>query len=1053
MSLTDKEVSRRAFVVGSVGAASALTSVWGAWPWLGGMFHRRGTYTYPMRTELWKDVAVRYSVCKQCRSDCGLEARVFNGVLLKLDGNPYHPNTTQPQLPYATSVEESLHATVAHSLCARGQAGRQTVYDRYRVFFPLKRSGPRGSGQWKTISWDQLIQEVTQGGYLFRNVPGETHRYVEGFNDLWKNGQGPNIPLDAKHPDFGPITNQFVLYWGRSEPGLSTFLTRFVTSYGSVNALPHVGICDLNHHVATMQSLNGKIAMMKPDVDQSEFIIFFGVNVYNANFPMQTIARKVADASAQGTLQFVLVDPNTPNSGGRAARHVKIQPGGDGGLVMGMIRHIVENGRYNAPFLSYPSYQAAQNAGELDFTNASWLVIRDPVRADHGQFVTAAQAGLVPATDANALQPVVLDETSGKPMLATSSVRAKLWPSRRLSLTTVTVNGIACQTAFQVLYAEAASHSYEEYARYAGIPESTIHELADAFTSHGRKAAADFYRGPAMHTNGVYAGRGVMTLNFLIGNIDRAGGYIVGGAPADFMGGYKGAPYDLAKWPGAKQTVPAGVKISREGSFYEDTSLYQDAVAAGRNPFPTPRPWYPFGFGIWHEIFAGAWYQYPYPVKILFQQEANPAFSAPPAMGGYPDESLPWFRMIKDLDKVQLYIASDILISESSQYADYIVPDTTYLENWGMLPGFPTVPTGVLGIRQPVIEPLTAKTPSGESMSVEQFFIDVAMTLKMPGFGPHAFMEGGSLTRREDYYLKMVANVAYYPNYHARVGQQLVLTGPVPNASTAREIAAAQRWQSKYSAALTPAEWQKAGYVLSRGGRFEDYDVGYLPAPVPQIMTYQYGQGKEPCQLYNATLVKTHNTLTGGRFNPVAAWHPVTLFDGTVLDDVDSPKQYPYLLSSYKQPIHSKARTWADPWLVELMPIGYLDINPLDARRLGLQDGDWVRVWSATYPDGIKAPIRIMPGVRLGVVSFPQPYGHWHYDAGNWTINGRTFHGDSHLITPVRLNALMRRDPQLTDSQGWGTCMVDPVGGGADYFSTRVALEKTTPEPLNPLVV
>ncbi len=54
MGFTDKEMSRRTFVVGSVGVASALASVWGAWPWLPGMFHRRGTYTYPMRTELWK---------------------------------------------------------------------------------------------------------------------------------------------------------------------------------------------------------------------------------------------------------------------------------------------------------------------------------------------------------------------------------------------------------------------------------------------------------------------------------------------------------------------------------------------------------------------------------------------------------------------------------------------------------------------------------------------------------------------------------------------------------------------------------------------------------------------------------------------------------------------------------------------------------------------------------------------------------------------------------------------------------------------------------------
>ncbi|MHB1682074.1 MAG: molybdopterin-dependent oxidoreductase [Bacilli bacterium] len=1054
MTRKDKEVSRRMFVVGSVGAASALATLWGSWPWLPDMFRRRGTYVYPMRTELWKGVDVRYSVCRQCRSDCGIEARIFNGVLMKLDGNPYHPNTTEPQLPYATSVEESLRVDVPHSLCARGQAGRQTVYDRYRVFFPLKRVGPRGAGQWQTIGWDQLIREVTQGGLLFKNVPGEESRYVEGFADLWRQGQGPNTPVDPKHSDLGPVTNQFVLFWGRAEPGQSTFLTRFATSFGSINALPHVGICELNHHVATMQSLDGKIAMLKPDVVNAEYVIWFGANIYNANFPMQTLARKVAEASSDGSLQFVLVDPNTPNSAGRAQRHVKIQPGGDAGLILGMIRHIIEQHRYQTAFLSSPSHEAAKKAGELDYTNASWLVIHDVNHPDQGQFLTAAAAGLVPAADSAAADPVVIDTVAGKPMRATQSVTGQLWPTGDLSKRPVTVNGIACQTAFQVLYEEAVSHSYAEYAQIAGIPESTIHELATEFTSHGRKAVADFYRGPAMHTNGVYTGRGILTLNFLVGNIDWAGGYITGGKPADFMGAYPGAPYNLGKWPGPKGTVPAGVPISREKSFYETTSLYQEAVKAGKDPFPTKRPWYPFGYGIWHEIFAGAWTQYPYPVKILLQHEANPAWSSPPGMSGAPDESLPWFRMIKDLQKVPLYIVSDILISESSNYADYIVPDTTYLETWGMLPGFPTTPTGTIGVRQPVIEPLTAKTPSGAAMSVEQFLIDVAGALGLPGFGQSAFLEGGSLTRREDYYLKMVANIAYYPDYQAKQGSQLVKIGPVPDASSALERIAGERWQTQYGNALSSAQWRKAAYVLARGGRFEDYDVGYVPdALVPTQMTYQYGKEKLPCQIYNATFAMTHNTLTGERFIPVAHWEPIRFFDGTPLAAVDDPKKYPFQLSTYKQPIHSKARTWADKWLVELMPVGYLDMNPLDTQRLGLKDGDWVRVWSATYPKGIKGPIRTMPGVRPGVVSFPQSYGHWHYDAGQWAINGHTYQGDPHLVTPVRLNACMRLDPSLTDAEGWGTCMIDPVGGGADYYSTRVQLEKIPAESVNALQV
>jgi tetrathionate reductase subunit A len=1044
MSAIDKKVTRRQFILGSVAATSGVVAVGGSWPWLPKMFYRPGTYNYPMLTEGQGAEEVRYSVCRQCRSDCGIEARVVNGVLVKLDGNPYHPNTTEPHLDYATPVAKARMVPVAHSLCARGQAGRQTVYDRYRMYYPLKRAGARGSNKWKTISWEQLTDEVTNGGNLFKDVPGEESRYVEGFRDLWKNGHGPNIPVDPRHPDMGPITNQFVAFWGRAEPGQSDFIERFAKAFGSVNAIPHVSICELSHHVATRTSLNGKINMMKPDFKNSEYVIFFGVNLYQANFPMQTVSRKVAAAaSGEGPnppLKYVIVDSRTPQGVERAIRHVKVQPGHDGALAMGMIRHIIETHRYNADYLSYPGSDAAARGGELNFTNATWLVVADPHHALHRQFLTAEAAGLVP----RGAGPVVIDAATGRPGTADHAVSARLWPGRDLSTEPIRVNGIACQTSFQILYEEARSHTIEEYAELAGIRKDAIVELAQEFTAHGRRAAADFYRGPVKHTNGAYSGRAIMTLNFLIGCIDWAGGYITGGKPADYLGTYKGAPYNLTKWPSHSpaRTVPPGVTISREGSFYEETSLYKEAVTAGKNPFPTPRPWLPFGFGIWQELFGGAWSQYPYPVKILFMHEANPAWSAPPGMSGYPDENLSFFRLIKDLKKVPLFIASDILVAETSSYADYIVPDTNYPEIWGMLPGFPTIPTSVIGVRHPVIEPLTAKTPTGAPMCMENFLIDVAKKLGMPGFGRHAFLEGGDLNEREDLYLKMIANIAYDSSLLRRAGGRLVATGPVPDASTPDDWREANRFKVRHGAALREAQWAKVAYVLSRGGRFEDYDVGYLPGR-PEVMTYRYGAGKLPCQIYNPIVARTHNTISGEWLSGVAKFEHLRLLDGRRLDALDSKEKYPFVLITYKQPIHSKSRTWADQWLVELMPESFAEMNPFDARNLGVKDGDWVIIRSATYPKGYKTQVQIMPGVRPGVVSFPAAFGHWHYNSGHWTVNGETHRGDDAKNTRTRMNHLMRLDPSITAEGGWGTCLQDPYGGSACYYDTRVQIEKT----------
>ncbi len=1040
------QISRATFLKGVTLGGTLLGGLWGSLPWLPDVFRRRGSYVFPDRLETSPDVEVRYSVCRMCHSDCGLESRVFNNRLIKLDGNPYHPNTTEPHLIYETAPADALTVTVPHTLCARGQAGLQILYDPYRILRPLKRTGPRGSGRFKTITWEQLIDETVNGGQLFKDVPGEEQRSVEGFKALWDNGQGRFAPADPAHPDMGPRTNQLVIYWGRAEPGQNNFITRFAAAFGTINALPHVGICELNHHVATQQSLNGAVAMLKPDIVNAEFIVWFGAGIYTANFPMQTLARKVAESAATGRLKFVLVDVAATTAVAHADRFITVRPGGDGALAMGMIRWMLEHGRYDAQFLAQTTFKAAGEAGYPNYTNAAYLVIVDPRHPHALKFARTADLHLAEATSPDAGKFVVLN-AQGKPRIYDQVAEGLLWPHGALNTDPVVVAGIPLQTALQLLYVAAKEHSLAEYAQLAGIAEHVIPELAEEFSRHGHKAVADFYRGPAMHTNGFYAGRAIMTLNFLAGNVDWAGGSMAGGGTADWMGATPGSPYNLTKWPNQPAKIPTGVKISREGTAYEDTSYYKGAVAAGQSPFPAKRPWFPLGFGIWHEIFAGIWHQYPYPAKIVFQHMANPAYSAPPGMSGHHDENLPWFRMIKDLEKVPLFITDDIVLSETAAYADYIVPDTTYLEAWGMLPGYPTTPTAVIGVRQPVVEPLTGRTPDGRVMCFETYFIDVAGRLGLPGFGKNAFLEGGALQRREDYYLKMVANIAYDHDHFLTLSSDGHATkqGPVPDGGTA-ELQAIARWHTPFQPALSDAQWRKVAYVMARGGRFENYAVAYQR---PRFwgagagwLTHRYGSATNWLQIYNERVATLHNALTGERFLGTAHYVPEQTMKGRLLTALQPAAEYPFYLSTYKLPIHSKAKTMASPWLRELLPEAFVEMNDFDASRLGIRDGDYVRVTSLHYARGIVGRARIMPGVRPGVVTFTNSFGHWQYGSGTWLVDGKAQRGDEARNAPVRLNAVMLLDPDMLDATGWGTCLEDPVGGGAAYFDTCVKVSK-----------
>jgi anaerobic selenocysteine-containing dehydrogenase len=97
------------------------------------------------------------SICTLCPAGCGLLVRVMQGeaevvrigqlgilkmgLPKKLEGNPAHP------------INQGR-------LCPRGQAGLQVTYHPDRIKTPLARSGPRGSGQFKAITWDEALKQL-----------------------------------------------------------------------------------------------------------------------------------------------------------------------------------------------------------------------------------------------------------------------------------------------------------------------------------------------------------------------------------------------------------------------------------------------------------------------------------------------------------------------------------------------------------------------------------------------------------------------------------------------------------------------------------------------------------------------------------------------------------------------------------------------------------------------------------------------------------------------------------------------------------------------------
>lgn len=986
-----------------------------------------------------------YSTCLQCHVACPMKAKIWNGTVAKLSGSPYSPQSYLPHIPYDTPPQKA--ASADGKLCAKGQAGIQTYYDPYRIRKVLKRDGQRGSNKWKTISFDQFIDEVVKGGKLFAAI-GENRDYP-GFNgvvslrdanlsaamaaDAEQCGRGEisvsdfkkkykdhlHHLIDPDHPDLGPKNNGFVFMAGRIEHGRKELMARFTNqSIGSMNAFEHTTICEQSHHIAYGEMTGHNNDHMKPDLTNAEFVLFWGTGAYSANFGLTPMAEKVTTARVERGMKTAVVDARLSHDAGKADWWLPVQPNGHGALAMAIIRWILENKRYDQRYLENSNKAAATADDEPTWTNATHLV--KIIDGHPHKLLRATEAGL-------GSQDEYVVSSGGKllavnPEDAGNSVEGDLFVKTE-------INGVSVKSAFQLLAEEAFARPLQDLAAESGVDLRTIVEVARELTSHGKRAAVEMYRGPVQQTDGYYSGCLIITLNILIANADYQGGLITGGGHWQEVGGKPGNPYNLKKMhPGALKAF--GPRITREKSRYEDFTLFRE------NGYPAKRPWYPFTDNVYQEVIPSFVSGYPYAGKILFLHMGTPALSVP---GG--NQQI--IDALKDPDRVPLFIASDIVIGETSMYADYIVPDLTYLERWGTPHVTPDVPTKTSKIRQPVGRPLTDEVQvAGETLPIcmETFMLALSQRMELSGFGPDAFGPGGQFTRPEDWYLKEVANIAY--------GDEK--GDAVPDADQAeleifhqarRHLPASVFEEARWRKALrSEEEWRKAVYVLNRGGRFDAYGRAYGG----KLMKYHTFGGM--FHLFVERVASQKNSLSGKYFSGLSIIGGEHDAAGNALA---RSKKYPFQIITYKEPYGGHSRTISNYWgNVSLQPENRILINSEDARRLGLKPDQKIRLVSPDNPEGrlqlrdgsnrvldLVARINIVEGMRPGTVAVSWHYGHWAYGSNDVVVDGHTIPGDRRRASGICTNHLLAVDPVLKD-----VCLTDPIGGSASFSNSRVNL-------------
>jgi anaerobic selenocysteine-containing dehydrogenase len=1026
-------VSRRAIIKGAVGIASLGVFLAGYWSVVDRIIRPTTTLYGPDRIT-GPGVRYVYSSCLGCNVRCGIRVRVvsYDGVEVveRIEGNPYHPYnryvTSNHQmhrynpLDYKTSARQSLQ--VSSTLCPRGQDGIHYLYDPYRIIKPLKRAGPRGSGKWKEISWEQLIKEVVEGGVIEEtgeHLPGLKEIFVYGrlrdagfekpgeilsamkkdvdellakaadkkvtdedfevllkdFKEKWSKILGEkglkleDVLVDPDNPDLGTKANQLVYIRGRGQDNADVFTSRFIAAFGSVNWLRHTSACQLSFY--TGNYLWSGYYDINPDALNAKVIIMAGAAMGRVH-PGATGQGVLIEKAAENGLKIYYVNPLSPRTtGGGNIVWVPVKPGTDAALAMAIAQIMIRNNWFNRDFLRRPGKAAAEKIGYPYHSNATWLVVMEEDHKLYGSYLTDAMVGLgtenkplVYAGEGFAVNDIVEEaelEFSGKARLTTGEE-------------------VTVKTAFTIYKETVFSKSIEEWATICGVKPEIIQQMAEDFWEAAPRAATYIHRGVAMHPNGEYTVWALRSLDILIGNFHRAGGLLARPSTTS----YNVYLYNCGA-SGFDEPPRWGPAIDRHKAEYEKTIMYYRKVKKGEDPYPAKRPWYPLTpEESYTELFAGIDLAYPYPIKALILYFANPVLSV---NGGTR-----FTEVLKDTRKLPLFIGITTTINETYLYADYLVPDTTYLE------------TGTNGVqflyssgmgrllaeswRTPAIMPLTQRigdAPDGKPRyaSMWEFFIDIGKALKAPGYGDKA-IPGVKGKKYEGQWFPLHSFWDYIMRVYANGGVDAMDKGIVPKEIPEDDLRFVEENYpiARFKNVITVDEWRAAAYCLARGGVFTKYEEsfdekGFSKRKIP---------GTGILLLWNEKLAKTPNSITGKKFwGGPAYFEPATYasigkgrglgFAGTPLRELYPPKDYPYILVFESGPLYTKHRSSNYYFIKTILPENFALINKADAEVLGIKTGDVVLIESPV--GSVEVPVVVTPAVASGVIAIPYGMGRW----------------------------------------------------------------------------
>ena len=858
-------------------------------------------------------------------------------------------------------------------LCGKGNAAVMKQMSPAKLRAPMLRRAntPRGAGAFDEITWDAALSLLC----------------------------GRLKKIRADNP------NKLAFFTGRDQMQALTGL--WARQFGTMNWAAHGGFCSVNMAAAGLLTTGFSFwEFGEPDWERANLAFLWGVAEDHSSNPIKLGLAELKNRGAK----IVAVNPVRTGYQAVADEWVAVRPGTDGLLALSMANVLLSRKLIDEEFLAR-------------HTNAPHLILQNPKTESHG-LVARGERGL----------PLCFDLEKNAPAeCLPESAPALYWEG-------ALPDGRRAKTVFALLAERLLDekHSPRNAENVCGVSAETIERLAlesaaAAFESDvfiptpwtdcagrkhpgfvGRPVAMHAMRGISARANGFQTCRAIHLLQALLGAIDAPGSHLakppypkrVPCLPPPAVSCAPNTP--LSAPPLGVPRGPEDLAIDENGDPLRiDGAFSWDAPLAMH--------------GAMHMVLSNAARGFPHSVDALMIYMANIAWNS--AMNPDAARAALTAKNENGEYKIPFVVVADAFHSETVDFADLVLPDTTYLERrdaLSLLDRPPSEPSAAVdAIRTPIVEQNRSARP------FQEVLVDLAGRLRFP-----AFTNEDNAPKFKDYSdfivnYEAAPGVGFLSGWRGENGDSFLRGAPNPRQW--------EMYERNESFCRTP---------LPRGARFMRFanreyirfakNAGWLAA--------DDDESAMQIELYSETLRRFQLAGEGfgarvppdearrrrlrENFDPLPFWRATTGDEGDDARPLCAVTQRPMFM------YHS----WdsQNAWLRQIADRNPVFLHRRLAESLGVREGDAVWIESRTGRTAARA--KLTDGMRADAV--------WTWNAiakspGAWGLTS-----DSREATD---SFLMNRLISEWDAAGVFP-HADPVTGQAAWYDLRVSVRRMSAE-------